>query len=312
MLTKIATALKNQKSVNIVTHINPDGDALGSAFGLKFILEKCGVSAKVILSAPLPDEFAFTGWTPVLLQNAPKTECIVGVDFGEISRTPCSELFENTPFKIIIDHHIVKQETGDLFFSNPSAAANGENIFRLMQLLDVSLDANIALALYIALMTDTGGCRFSCTTKETHLILSELIDFVDHAYVNRMVFDVLSRGKFEARRVLLGQMESFYEDKINVFTAGSNFCEYDLNGLVNIAVNVEGALAGIIFKQRDENSVKVSLRTVGNLNAAEICAKFSGGGHANAAGATIYDNMENAKKQFISYVEEKIKEKSIK
>ena len=92
MLSKIVDFLKSQKSVYIITHVNPDGDALGSSFGLKFILEKIGVKAEVVLSGGLPESFEFTGWTPIA--ETEKVDCVVGVDFGELSRTPDSELFE--------------------------------------------------------------------------------------------------------------------------------------------------------------------------------------------------------------------------
>ncbi len=305
MLSKIVDFLKTQKSVYIITHVNPDGDALGSSFGLKFILEKIGVKAEVVLGGGLPETFEFTGWSPIT--EAEKADCVVGVDFGEVSRTPDSKLFENAGMKLIIDHHIVKSETGDMFFSDPQAAAAGEIIFRIMKLLGVKPDKKIAEALYIAIMTDTGGCRFGNTTKNTHLILAELIDLVDNAYINRMCFDIISRGKFEARKLLFGQMESYCDGKFNVFAADMRFKnEDDLNGLVNIAVNMEGAVAGAVLKQRDENTVKVSLRTINPLSAADICAHFGGGGHANAAGCTLTGNLDAVKKEFIDYLVQRI------
>ncbi len=308
MLSRIAETLKKQKSVNIITHVNPDGDALGSSFALKFILGKCGITANVVLDKPVPGEFEFTGWQAVVgTENAEKADCVVGVDFGELSRTPCGEVFEKAPLKIIIDHHIVKEETGDLFFSNPGAAACSENIFEIMKILGTEADEDIATALYIAIMTDTGGCRFGNTTKNTHLILAELIDYVDHAYINRMVFDVMSREKFKARQIMLQRLETYADGKINVFAADKSFeNEDDLNGLVNIAVNLEGAQAGVLLKQKDENKVKVSLRTTGDINAAEICKYFGGGGHKNAAGATIEADMETAKNQLVEEIEKRI------
>ncbi len=309
MLTKIAEVLKGVKSVNIVTHVNPDGDAIGSSFGLKFILEKCGISAEVVLGAPLHAEYKFTGYKPITPQEAKPADAAVGVDFGEVSRTDCREIFEKAPIKIIIDHHIVKQETGDLFFSNPKAAACCENIFLLGKKLGVETDSNIAAALYMGIMTDTGGCRYGSTTKDTHLILSELIDLVDHAYINRMTLELISRAKFEARKKLFPEMESYCGGKVNVFTADLSYEDEEaLNGLVNIAVNLEGAICGVTFKQRDENTVKVSLRTVGDFNGAEICAAFGGGGHFNASGCTINLPLSEAKEQFIKYLLQRIEE----
>lgn len=306
MLKKIAGFLKKQKEVCIITHTNPDGDALGSSFALKYALEKAGVRAEVTLGAPLPKQFEFTGWQPAEKSSA---KCVAGVDFGDISRTPCAELFEKAEKTVIVDHHIIKSEMGDMFFSNPNAAAAGELVYELISYMGTEMDEKIASALYIAIMTDTGGCRFGNTTRKTHLILADLIDYVDNAYINRMVFDVMSREKFEARRILFNNMETYCGGRLNVFAAGAEFKNEDaLNGLVNVAVNMEGAAAGAVFKQRGENVVKVSLRTVGGLNAAEICAHFDGGGHANAAGCTIYADLNTAKNEFVKYISQRIEE----
>lgn len=301
MLKKIAQKLKSLSEVTIVTHENPDGDALGSSFALKFALEKLGIKADVVLEKPINPDFEFTGWAPLVYSEAINSENVIGVDFNEPTRTgACATLFENAKTKMIVDHHICKAQTCELFLSDHTAAAAGELIFELINELDVEIDKAIATALYISVMSDTGGCRFGNTTAKTHTILAKLIDLVDVAYVCRMLFDITPLRKLELSAKLISEIEFYGNGKIGVISAKklAPEDEHHLNDMANRALNVEGCLIGVFFKQRGD-VVKVSLRTIGEIDAAKICSMFGGGGHKNAAGCSIEKPFDEAKEEFI-------------
>jgi len=301
MLKKIAQKLKSLKDIAIVTHENPDGDALGSSFALKFALEKLGIKADVVLEKEINSDFKFTGWTPLVYKENIIAENVVGVDFNEPTRTgACTPLFANAKEKAIVDHHICKTEPCELFLSDHTAAAAGELVFELINELGVEIDKNIATALYISIMSDTGGCKFGNTTAKTHTILAKLIDKVDVSYVCRMLFDITPLRKLELSTKLISEIEFYAGGKIGVISAENLLPEDEhyLNDMANRALNVEGCQIGVFFKQRAD-IVKVSLRTLGEIDAAKICSSFGGGGHKNAAGCGISKPFATAKEEFI-------------
>lgn len=301
MLKKITQKLKSLTDVVIITHENPDGDALGSSFALKFALEKLGIKADVVLEKAINSDFEFTGWTPLVYTKNMVAENVIGVDFNEPTRTgACAELFKNAKTKAIVDHHICKSQICELFHCDHTAAAAGELIFELINELGVEIDTNIATALYISIMSDTGGCKFGNTTAKTHTILAKLIENVDVSYVCRMLFDITPLRKLQLSSKLISEIEFYGDGKIGVISAPDLKAEDEpyLNDMANRALNVEGCQIGVFFKQRGE-SVKVSLRTLGSIDAAKICSGFGGGGHKNAAGCGISRPFNEAKEEFI-------------
>ena len=309
MLEKIAKTLLSHDKIYIITHENPDGDALGSSFALKCTLNALGKDAEVILNAPLPVSFSFTGWEPLIFNEKLSCNCVVGLDFNTLSRAGMSALvFEKAKDKILIDHHLGCEMEGELIESRPRAAATGEIIYELVKILAKDISKEAAEGIYIAIMTDTGGCRYSNTTKNTHLILAELIDKIEHAYLTRMVLEIMSREKLEIHKFALNNFEFYKNGEICTISIDSSMMKNEdlLNGIVNIALNIEGVKAGVLFKEREENVTKVSLRTAGNTDAREICALFAGGGHKNAAGCTIEKPLIEAKEMFISRLFERI------
>lgn len=302
MLEKIAEILKKQKKVFIITHTNPDGDAYGSSFGLKYALESIGVQADVVLEEPVGHDFEFMGYKPLVYGEDVKADCVVGVDFGELARCgKCAGVFTGAKEKIIIDHHITDTAMCENHYTDTSAAAASEIIQRLIKIMNIKFTKKIAEPVYIGIMTDSGCCRYSNTTKNTLLALAELIDCVDVGYVNHMVFDMKTKAEFELQTRLLAQMQETANGKIHYLAVKKEDAENEamLNGLVNSALNIEGTQIGILFKQRTDFTVKVSVRTVGSINAAALCKKFDGGGHINAAGCTIEDTLENAVDKFL-------------
>lgn len=303
MLEKIAEILKKQKNVLIITHTNPDGDAYGSSFGLKYALESIGIRADVMLEEPISHDFEFMGYSPLIYSENVKAECVVCVDFGEITRCgKCEKIFAEAKEKLVLDHHITGKKMCEYHYTDTTAAAASEIIQRLLKIMNIRLTKKIAEPVYIGIMTDSGCCRYSNTTRKTLLALAELIDFVDVGYVNHMIFDIKTKEAFELQTRLLTQMHEAANGKIHYLAVKKEDAANEalLNGLVNSALNIEGTEIGILFKQRDDKTVKVSVRTVENINAAALCREFNGGGHINAAGCTIDDTPENAIQRFLT------------
>lgn len=309
MLENIAKTLLSHDKIYIITHENPDGDALGSSFALKYTLNNLGKESEVILNAPLPVSFKFTGWKPLVWNEKLSTECVIGLDFNIIDRAGKSaDLFEKAKDKILIDHHLGCEMSGPLIESRPEAAATGEIVYELVKYLLSDCTKSIAEGIYIAIMTDTGGCRYSNTSSNTHRILSEIIDKIDHAYISRMALEIMSIEKLEIMKFALNNFEFYGNGEICAVSINRSLMKNEdlLNGIVNMALNIDGVKAGVLFKERSEKEIKVSLRTIGDIDARSVCSFFSGGGHKNAAGCTINLPLIEAKKIFIDKLSERI------
>ncbi len=309
MLENIAKTLLSHDKIYIITHENPDGDALGSSFALRNALTILGKDAQVVLNAPLPVSFLFTGWEPLIYNDSLSSKCVVGLDFNVLNRAgEAAILFEKATDKILIDHHLGCEMSGELIESRPDAAATGEIIYDLIKLLIKEVPTPAAEGIYIAIMTDTGGCRYSNTSKNTHLIIADIIDKIDHAYLARMSLELVSREKLEIQKFAYNNFKFYKNGEICTVAIGSEMMENEdlLNGIVNIALNIEGVKAGVLFKEKNKETTKVSLRTIGDSDARTICSLFGGGGHKNAAGCTIEKPLSEAKDIFISRLTERI------
>lgn len=309
MLESIAKTLLSHDKIYIITHENPDGDALGSSFALKNALTLLGKDAQVVLNAPMPVSFLFTGWEPLLYSENLSSDCVVGLDFNVLSRAgDAAILFEKATDKILIDHHLACEMEGECVESRPEAAATGEIIYELIKLLLKDVPESVADGIYIAIMTDTGGCRYSNTSKNTHLIIADIIEKIDHAYLARMSLELVSREKLEIQKFALNHFEFFKNGEICTVSIRADMMKNEdlLNGIVNMALNIEGVKAGVLFKEKSDESTKVSLRTLGDTDARETCSLFGGGGHKNAAGCTIEKPIDEAKEMFISRLYERI------
>lgn len=309
MLETIAKTLISHDKILIITHENPDGDALGSSFALKNALTILGKDVHVVLNAPMPVSFLFTGWEPLLYSQNLSSECVVGLDFNVLSRAgEAASLFEKAQDKILIDHHIGCEMEGELVESRPDAAATGEIVYELIKILLEDIPESVAEGIYIAVMTDTGGCRYSNTSKNTHLIIADIIEKIDHAYLARMALELVSREKLEIQKFALNNFEFFKNGEICTVSIRADMMKNEdlLNGIVNMALNIEGVKAGVLFKEKGDETTKVSLRTLGETDARATCSLFGGGGHKNAAGCTIEKPIEEAKELFISRLTERI------
>ena len=309
MLENIAKTLLSHEKIYIITHENPDGDALGSSFALKNALTLLGKDAQVVLNAPMPVSFLFTGWEPLLYTQSLSSACVVGLDFNVLSRAgEAALLFEKADEKILIDHHLGCEMEGDLVESRPDAAATGEIIYELIKILLSDIPKSVAEGIYIAIMTDTGGCRYSNTSRGTHLIIADIIEKIDHAYLARMALELVSRDKLEIQKFALNNFEFFKNGEICTVSIRADMMKNEdlLNGIVNMALNIEGVKAGVLFKEKGDATTKVSLRTLGETDARLACGLFGGGGHKNAAGCTIEKPLDDAKEAFISRLIERI------
>jgi phosphoesterase RecJ-like protein len=316
--------LGSPTQVVITTHHKPDADALGSSLAMQAYLEKLGHSCQVITPSDYP---SFLHWMPgherVIDFTHPKKQeealrlirsagVIFCLDFSRTDRLYDMDphLIESKARKVLIDHHLDKQDFADFEVYDVKAAATCELIFRIMQRendLDL-LDTEIGSCLYAGIMTDTGSFRHSNTTVEVHLIAAELIKRgVNTTRVHRLIYD----NNTEERMHFLGHI---LRDKLKVLpgyatayitVSSDELHRYhsqtgDTEGFVNYALSIQGVRMAVVMIDRGD-MIKMSFRSVDGVNVNRFAREhFQGGGHQNAAGGKSIQTLEQTEQRLLS------------
>lgn len=311
-LNEIAQYLKNTDNSVILTHRYPDGDTLGSAFALCRALRKLGKKSRVIVNGVLTGKFQY------LAKNMDEQnfeyETVIAVDIASTSLL--GELEEEFGGKVdvSVDHHGMNMPFAKMTYVNAKAAANTENIYYLIKLLGVEIDRDIADCIYTGLCTDTGCFKFSNVTSDTMRIAADLMDIgCDSALINRVMFDTKSLSRIKIERAVLETLTLHCDNKIAVINTTmamekeTGAEDSDMDGLAAIPRQIEGVVIGITIKEKGENHFRISVRTVDDYDAAEICKNFGGGGHHAAGGCSIDGTLEEAKSKILEAAERELR-----
>lgn len=286
--------LRERDNFLLLTHVRPDGDTLGSAAALALALRKLGKRAWVGYNSGVTETYA--GYMEGCYPPADFVpEHIVAVDIATEHLLPAEFEPYRGRIELCIDHHPSNEGYAGETCLDASAAACGEIVYRICKLLG-EMDAAIAKQLYIAITTDCGCFVYNNTTPATHRIAAELMEYGDFwKQVNRNCFQTLSLKEIKLQQRLLGSMEFFDGGALAVGAISlADLAEFqasqgDSEELASWANKIQGVKASATLRQLEERVWKVSLRTDGSLNATRVCALLGGGGHAAAAGASMYD-----------------------
>ena len=305
--------------VAIITHRNPDGDALGSSLAVKYFLESMNHTAKVILPSEYPLNFQFledidSCHVYDLVQEATleiidKADVIFCLDFNSLDRIDKMGLNvrDSKAKKILIDHHIDPEPFADYILSDTSASSTCELVHRFFHLLNEEnrIDLKTSTALFTGLITDTGSFKYS-TTAYTYKAAADLKERgVDDYAVQDLIYNSLSEKQLKLLgHALANRMEIIpeYDTGIIALTKQDYF-DFDIQrgdteGIVNFLLMIKGIrLAAFIREQ--PTIVKLSLRSKGDISVQEMARKhFNGGGHKNASGGAAYAKLEDIVKRF--------------
>lgn len=299
---KILKIIEENNSFLITTHINPDGDAIGSELALAYFLRKINKEFYIINHSTTPDNYLFLDEEKLIKKYDPSldgiilnVDVIIAVDFNQLGRVrSMMNIFEKSKaYKIIIDHHRNPQNFVDEIFTDVDAPATGILIYQIIKNYDVNLiDKKIAEALYAAIMTDTGSFRFERITPEVHLIIADLISKgADPTYIYNKIYNensykrILLLGNSILNMKLTDDQRIAYmildQETLNRFNDPES--EFDTDGFINFCLSVKSVIVGLLFYELP-NTVKVSLRSKGKFPVNKLAEKFGGGGHLNAAG----------------------------
>ncbi len=302
--------------VALSTHINADGDGCGSESGLARLLAAQGMTVRVVNPTPWPDLFRFLLGDDVADASAQGSEALLGIDvlvvldINDVTRL--GALAETvralTIPKLVIDHHVPGRDpAGGIVFADSTACATGELVFDLAQTLGWPVTPEIARSLYTAILTDTGGFRFSNTTPRAHAIAAELMAAgVNQEEIYRRVYASAPVGRVRLLAEVLqtlGVDETLGLSWLSMRAGALNdygVRQEDLDGIVEHARSIAGTKLAIFFRDLGHGKVKASFRSTGAFDANAFARRYGGGGHVRAAGALIPGRLDEVRERVLA------------
>ncbi|GAB7388261.1 bifunctional oligoribonuclease/PAP phosphatase NrnA [Bacillaceae bacterium] len=314
-LRAAAQFIREHDDFLVVSHVNPDGDATGSALAVAALLKEIGKGCTLVNEGETPQKFRFLPSAEHIrnyTENPPGRtyRAVIAVDAADLARLgKVVEIFHEDAKLLNIDHHSTNDRYGDVNLIKESACATAEIVYELLQEMGVSLSRDIAECLYTGLLTDTGGFRYANTNAYVLQIASELLQHgVSPAKIAERCLETITRAHLEMLKAALDTLTFEAGGLLAVLTvtkevlAQTGAQKEDVEGFVNYARNIEGVEVGILFKEILEKEVKVSFRSRSYVDVAEIAKKLGGGGHVRASGCTLPMTLEEAKKTVIPEV----------
>lgn len=317
-LQQTAQFLLEHDDYLIVSHVQPDGDAVSSTLGVGWLLSRLGKNFTMINEGPIPkrmNSLWHAGEIINLSEHKPERSfsriiCVDCADFQRVGKT--RELFSEEAIIVNIDHHPTNDRYGTVNLVLPEAAATAEILFDLIHQFDVEWDEQVAAAIYTGLLTDTGGFRYSNTSPKVLNIASELLTYgVNGPELAETLLEEMTLPQMKVLVSALNTLRMTEDGKIAwVHVTPQHMVESeamndDLEGIVNYPRNIQGVEVGILFKSLESGAVKVSLRSAGKVDVASLAQSFGGGGHVRAAGCRIEGELN----EVISRVVEQVKSK---
>ena len=310
----IIDALRTAKKVLLTSHIRPDFDTLCSMLAMKLALEKVGKDVTAYNeTGPSPDMMDMPGAKDVVTRLHPtkKFDITLALDAGDPRRYGESVFSEKSRQRlgtlIVVDHHLDPKPFGDLYFVDSTSASTGELVADLISQYPVEFDYDIALNIYTAIVSDTGGFRYSNTDARSFKWASKMIAYGVNAWdVTLRLYENKPLSEIKLLSEVLPTLELFHKDQLAILHVTRDMLqrtgayEYMLDGFVNFGRSIMGVEVAILMKEAStEDAFRMSLRSKGTVNVAAISQSFDGGGHHNAAGCTIKGDLKTIKAKLV-------------
>ena len=315
-IRQIGSELQPGRRVALTTHINSDGDGCGSECGLARLLTEQGMQVHVVNPTPWPELFRFLLGDDVTDRTAEgvaalrNIDLLVVLDISDVKRLGnLTEAVRGLKIpRLVIDHHIPSSDrAGDVVLADTAACATGELVYDLACELGYSISPRTAMSLYTAMLTDTGGFRFSNTTPRCHAVAADLLAAgVDPEEVYQRVYASAPVGRL---RLLAEVLQTLGVDETKglswlSMSAGAldqhEVRQEDLDGIVEHARSIAGTRMAVFFRDLGHGKVKVSFRSTGSVDVNAFARTFGGGGHARASGALIAGTLPEVRDRVLA------------
>lgn len=302
----------------LVTHIRPDGDALGSLFGLADALKSINKEVLCYLQEPIGPLWKFLPGceraTSALNELAQFVDvnaddiAVISLDCGAADRLGdvYDDLVSIRQF-VAIDHHIGHQKYADVLWLQPECSATGEMVYQLIEELGASISYSCAYNLYVAICTDTGSFRYDSTTPKTMRIAADLMERgIKPDEVAHRLYDNYSLNRLRLLEKVLATLQLYESRKVAVIYVtramfeATGASENDTEDFINFPRSLQTVKVAVFLKEIKQDVISVSMRAKGTCDVARIAAIFGGGGHRNAAGCRFFDtNIDQVRKELL-------------
>ncbi|NPA55705.1 MAG: bifunctional oligoribonuclease/PAP phosphatase NrnA [Epsilonproteobacteria bacterium] len=293
MYKQIWDTIIQSDNITLISHVNPDGDAIGSSLALYNVLKKMNKNVSVVNTTEVADYLDFLPNYNKIKKTLPnKIDLLISLDCGSLDRLGIEDI---DAFIINIDHHISNRNFGDLNLVE-IIASTSQVLYNLFLANNVTIDADTAVCLYTALVTDTGNFQYESVTSEVFDMASHLVRCgVKVEFVSKMLYEreKLSRLRFLAKA--LDTLELMLDGKVGVVRVSFELMQRygivkdDTDGLVNMVRKLATVEVAMMLREEEDGSIKVSLRSKNYVDVSKIAAKYGGGGHIRASGVTFKD-----------------------
>ncbi len=292
MLDRILTEIRARHRFVVTSHARPDGDGIGSALACGQILRVMGKDAEVVLHDGVPriyQSLPFAGRV-IHADAVPPNDAVILLECDSTKRAQLEGL--DSCYLINIDHHASGRGFAHINWIDSTVMATAELVYRLARLACVPVDADIATCLYTALMTDTGSFMFEGTNEHTFTVARELVlAGADPVHCARNIYFGHSTAKMRLLGAALsnlhreGPLAWIWVTQEQMQRAGA--IEEDCEGLVNYALSIAEVQVAMFFRELPDKRYRISLRSKGKVNVANVAEHFGGGGHKCASGCSV-------------------------
>jgi phosphoesterase RecJ-like protein len=303
---QVAAAIRQRQRFLVMSHARPDGDAIGSSLAMAYALRDLGKDVRVMSrDAPPPPLMVFPGVPEIEIVDRvdDPADAVIVMECGDVKRPGIDGIERG--FVINIDHHPGNVLYGTLNWLDLSAAACGEMVFDLVRELGVALTYDIALHVYIAILTDTGSFHYSNITPRTFDVCRQCVEAGVHPpTVARSIFDANNLGRLKLFGAVLNRMTLDPTGRVATLTVDKQLTRdcggtyEDTEGLINLPLTVKEILAVVFFKEIGPGDWRVSMRSKGDIDINVIAKEFGGGGHKNASGCSARGDLVSLRAVF--------------
>jgi len=309
----IAAQIDQAERILILTHINPDGDAIGSMLGMWHALQSLGKHALPLASSPLP---GYAKWLPgaehiQVYQKGmafPEVNLVIMVDTATLARV--GRIYDEhvhalttTPI-VVIDHHVTNEGMATVNLIQPEAASTCELLYALFRAIGLPISSALATCLLLGVTTDTQSFQTSSTSSESLRVAADLLDLgADQERIVREVYYALPQSSTALIGLALTEMKrdgpiAWARVTLSMMRATGAEDEA-VDEVVRAMQRVAGVKALVVFKERQDGTTKISMRSVQSINVAALATRWGGGGHEQAAGATLMTSLEQAEHEVV-------------
>ncbi|MBU0605505.1 MAG: bifunctional oligoribonuclease/PAP phosphatase NrnA [Candidatus Omnitrophica bacterium] len=321
MIQEVIAAIRKHKKFLISAHINPEGDSLCSQLAMKELIAALGKEAVMVNNDPVPDHYKFLPGIGKL-----STDLSGKVDFDAALILDCptlkriggvADMIGKDKTVINVDHHISSERFGDVNWVDSDASSTGEMVYKLFKEMDVPLTREIALCLYIAILTDTGSFNYDNTSAITHEIAGDLLGYglepgsvSESVYERRTLVDIKLLGLVLSTLKVNRSGEIAYLAITRKMIAETGADISKSEGFVNYARSIDGIKVAAFFKEdaKDANKINVSFRSKSGIDVNKIASFFGGGGHVKASGCVLEGTLADVEAKVVAKIEEALKE----